>query len=565
MSTDQNMNEFKQSSLSENASADPGKNRSGGGRGPLILVLVLALAVICLLVYMMKKPGEKKPAEEPQSGVTAEQEQTVQTEEESAGEEKTAKKAETAETAVTAVTAQESRKAGTGNTAGEGPATALSPEMQTLDQNLRTELSQKGGNWSLYLYCLDNGQEIGINANDPMISASLIKLYIAGCYFEQVEKGLISDDYQSQLYSMISASDNGATNQLIDLLGMDAINAFIQEHNYKAGQLNRKMLEQNGTENYTSTRDCGMVLRDVYKGTYVNKDASARILEAMRGQIDRNLNKIPAGVPAGVDTANKTGELLTTDSNGMNVLIQNDAAIVFAEGHPYVLVVMTATSGVGEPQMQQEIAAVSSEVYNAVVSMDTGNVNSVHSDDSEASEASEAGSAAGTAAENAEGNEGAAENSSTDSTDSTESSTGTSTGNQGAGGASGAAQGAVLEDGTYIAEFNTDSTMFSVNEAKEGKGTLTVVNGQMTIHVSLVSKGILKLFPGSAEEAQQEGAAVLEPTIDEVTYSDGTKKEVFGFDIPVPVIGEEFNCAIAGEKGKWYDHKVSVTNPVKAE
>ena len=568
MSTDQNMNEFKQSSLSENASADPGKNRSGGGRGPLILVLVLALAVICLLVYMMKKPGEKKPAEEAQSGVTAEQEQTVQTEEESAGEEKTAKKAETAETAVTAVTAQESRKAGTGNTAGEGPATALSPEMQTLDQNLRTELSQKGGNWSLYLYCLDNGQEIGVNANDPMISASLIKLYVAGCYFEQVEKGLISDDYQSQLYAMISASDNGATNQLIDLLGMDAVNSFIQEHNYKAGQLNRKMLEQNGMENYTSSRDCGMVLRDVYKGTYVNKDASARILEAMRGQIDRNLNKIPAGVPAGVDTANKTGELLTTDSNGMNVLIQNDAAIVFAEGHPYVLVVMTASSGVGEPQMQQEIAAVSSEVYNAVVSMDTGNVNSVHSDDSEASEASEAGSAAGTAgtaAENAEGNEGAAENSSTDSTDSTESSTGTSTGNQGAGGASGGAQGAVLEDGTYIAEFNTDSTMFSVNEAKEGKGTLTVVNGQMTIHVSLVSKGILKLFPGSAEEAQQEGAAVLEPTIDEVTYSDGTKKEVFGFDIPVPVIGEEFNCAIAGEKGKWYDHKVSVTNPVKAE
>ena len=165
--------------------------------------------------------------------------------------------------------------------------------------------------------------------------------------------------------------------------------------------------------------------------------------------------------------------------------------------------------------------------------------------------------------------ENPAENSSVNSTDnsadSAENSTGTSTGNQGAGGSSGGAQGAVLEDGTYIAEFNTDSTMFSVNEAKEGKGTLTVVNGQMTIHVSLVSKGILKLFPGSAEEAQQEGAAVLEPTIDEVTYSDGTKKEVFGFDIPVPVIGEEFNCAIAGEKGKWYDHKVSVTNPVKAE
>ena len=31
-----------------------------------------------------------------------------------------------------------------------------------------------------------------------------------------------------------------------------------------------------------------------------------------------------------------------------------------------------------------------------------------------------------------------------------------------------------LEDGTYTAEFKTDSGMFHVNEANEGKGTLTV-------------------------------------------------------------------------------------------
>ena len=46
-------------------------------------------------------------------------------------------------------------------------------------------------------------------------------------------------------------------------------------------------------------------------------------------------------------------------------------------------------------------------------------------------------------------------------------------------------------------------------------------------------------------------------------YSDGYTEEVYGFDIPVPAIGEEFNVAILGEKGKWYDHKVSVKNPVK--
>ncbi len=122
---------------------------------------------------------------------------------------------------------------------------------------------------------------------------------------------------------------------------------------------------------------------------------------------------------------------------------------------------------------------------------------------------------------------------------------------------------APIEDGTYTAEFKTDSSMFHTNETKDGKGTLTVENGNMTIHVTLVSKKILNLFQGTAEEAQQEGAALLEPTTDEVTYDDGETEEVYGFDIPVPVLDEEFDCAIIGEKGKWYDHKVIVSNPVK--
>ena len=125
--------------------------------------------------------------------------------------------------------------------------------------------------------------------------------------------------------------------------------------------------------------------------------------------------------------------------------------------------------------------------------------------------------------------------------------------------------GAALEDGTYTATFTTDGSMFHVNEAYDNKGTLTVADGQMTIHVSLVSKKIVNLFPGTAEEAQAEGAVLLEPTTDPVEYADGTTDEVYGFDIPVPAIGEEFDCALVGEKGKWYDHKVMVTDPVKVE
>jgi len=121
---------------------------------------------------------------------------------------------------------------------------------------------------------------------------------------------------------------------------------------------------------------------------------------------------------------------------------------------------------------------------------------------------------------------------------------------------------AQLPDGVYTAEFSTDSSMFHVSEACDGKGTLTVKDGVMTIHISLGSKKILNLYPGLAEDAAKDGAVLLEPTTDTVTYSDGMAEEVYGFDVPVPAIGEEFDLALIGTKGKWYDHKVKVSDPV---
>ena len=122
-----------------------------------------------------------------------------------------------------------------------------------------------------------------------------------------------------------------------------------------------------------------------------------------------------------------------------------------------------------------------------------------------------------------------------------------------------AAEDAGLEDGVYTAEFHTDSSMFHANETKDGKGTLTVKDGKMVFHVTLH----VNLYPGLAEDAQKEGAELLQPTVDTVTYSDGTTEEVYGFDIPVTVIDQEFDLALIGTKGVWYDHKVSIENPVK--
>ena len=119
-----------------------------------------------------------------------------------------------------------------------------------------------------------------------------------------------------------------------------------------------------------------------------------------------------------------------------------------------------------------------------------------------------------------------------------------------------------LADGIYSAVFSTDSSMFKVNETKDGRGVLTVKEGEMTIHVALTSKNIVNLFPGLAEDAKKEDAVLLEPMTESITYSDGFQDEVYSFDIPVPFLDEEFDTALVGKKGKWYDHKVSVSDPV---
>ena len=118
-----------------------------------------------------------------------------------------------------------------------------------------------------------------------------------------------------------------------------------------------------------------------------------------------------------------------------------------------------------------------------------------------------------------------------------------------------------LADGTYQVKFTTDSSMFHVNEANNGMGELTVKNGKMTIHISLTSKKIVNLYEGLAADAEKDSKNVLQPTSDTVTYSDGSTEEVNGFDVPVPYLDKEFDLALLGTKGTWYDHKVSVASP----
>lgn len=227
-----------------------------------------------------------------------------------------------------------------------------SAEMQALQEALEAEIGMLGGKWSLYLKRMDTEQVIGVHADEKMVAASLIKLFVAGEFFRQTDENMLDIEKYGRLPdAMINVSDNGAANTLINAVGMDNVNKFAQEHGFTETEINRRMLENNGTENYTSAKDCGVMLEQVLAGKYVNPKASERILQALKDQ--QRTGKIPAGIPSEVPTGNKTGELSYVD---------NDAAIVWAPSCTYILCIMSSDAG----GRISEIVRLSSMVYHAI-------------------------------------------------------------------------------------------------------------------------------------------------------------------------------------------------------
>ena len=146
---------------------------------------------------------------------------------------------------------------------------------------------------------------------------------------------------------MITVSDNDAANLLIDRLGggnfkkgAELIGEFCKENGYVGTSIGRRFLESNPTgDNYTSAADTRKFLSDIYHGKLVNEEASAKMLEIVKGQALKN--KIPAGLPEGFTSGNKTGEM--PEGYGLGC-IENDVAIIFppeGEGEGYILTVLS--------------------------------------------------------------------------------------------------------------------------------------------------------------------------------------------------------------------------------
>ncbi len=238
--------------------------------------------------------------------------------------------------------------------------------MDSLLVQIQPLLPQDNGSWSVYVCNLNKGSE-GIIGGGPMQAASLIKLYIMGTVYENYE-ALVNtygkDALDSNLKAMITVSDNDAANTLVNWLGsgddangMEMVNNFCQAHGYTETSMGRLLLhsKENG-DNYTSVRDCGRFLKEIYnlnKG--ISTDSTLSHADAMFALLkqQQRVNKIPADLPEGVHVANKTGEL--TD-------VENDAGIIYDTPQGIDLVVCFMSENLNNTISAQENIAMNSRL-----------------------------------------------------------------------------------------------------------------------------------------------------------------------------------------------------------
>lgn len=270
---------------------------------------------------------------------------------------------------------------------------ALKKEASTVAHNANTQLpytflnniiAQSGAGCSVYYKSLSTNQ-IFYNYSGKMPAASMIKVFImakamddlqAGIYKNTDEYTLKEDDivegspalqnekpgikltFGALLEKMIVANDNTATNMLIDILGMDNINKYIQDKGYADTLLLRKMMDYNaqkeGKENYTSVNDLVTIFEKIYRGKCVSVGYDNQMLQFL--QAVQGKNKIPALLPKNVVVAHMEGDLPG---------VQNDCGIIYAK-EKYILAIMTDSS-IDKAKTLKTINQISSIIYNSVV------------------------------------------------------------------------------------------------------------------------------------------------------------------------------------------------------
>ncbi len=235
----------------------------------------------------------------------------------------------------------------------------VAPVMQKLSAALAEELDGLDSRWAVYVEDLATGNsargERGATCEEPMVAASIIKVFIAAEAYRRIECGeLNEEEIYPDLYAMLTRSDNDAANRMTTLLGggdadtgMQSVTEYARFIGCDATEMNRLMLVYNGKQNYISACDGVRILRMICDGTCVSAYASGRIMQMLCEQYWNDY--IPQGPPEGTRVAHKGGDLPG--------VVHGDIGVVFSENGTY-LVSILCNDPVTDSSAEDEIRTI---------------------------------------------------------------------------------------------------------------------------------------------------------------------------------------------------------------
>lgn len=159
-------------------------------------------------------------------------------------------------------------------------------------------------------------------------------------------------------YQMITTSSNLATNLLIDVVGIPAIQQTLDELDIPGVRVIRGVEDQAafdaGLNNEVTANGLVALLRTIEERRAWSEEGSDKMLEILHGQ--QYKSGIPAGLPQAARVAHKTGNIST---------VHHDAGIVYIDNRkPYVIAVLTSfPPDVGRTGA---VAEVSRDIYETL-------------------------------------------------------------------------------------------------------------------------------------------------------------------------------------------------------
>lgn len=221
------------------------------------------------------------------------------------------------------------------------PAVPL-PEMD-LESALREALNGLGGQYSVTVLPPPGSGEIVNTGGDRMQEpVSVIKLFVAYAVLDRIDRGLIDFttatrsgvSVQDCLRVMIHVSDNYCHWDLVALVGNQNLNDQFWAEGYRGTVYEGY---SGGGIYYpaklSTTNDLALLLSRLHRGELLSPELTDHFMTLLETQLWRS--KLPAGVPAGVPVANKTGSAWTAQG-----WYHSDAGIISAPEGDYVVAVL---------------------------------------------------------------------------------------------------------------------------------------------------------------------------------------------------------------------------------